>query len=525
MRLKDKIRPKLPALVADYLNQADQTAAFYRFSPDLAGLKEAYAERARFPVNRKCLVSVLRSQTQNSNYANALTLHQIDSLMDENVVTVTTGHQLCLYGGPLFFFYKILSTISLVRTLKEEGIEAIPIYWMASEDHDFDEINHIFRYDSKFVWETHQSGAVGEIKLNDVDDFKREVQAAYGSDYRYSDTLNELDKIFSADKSLSQAIREFVYWVFADEGVVVLDANDVELKSKFEPVITKELKSQSSYNALLPLNKALKAAGFTPQVNGREINLFWLDDSYRERIDSTALGFETADKKFSWDKQKLLDTVKFHPEKFSPNVILRPIYQELILPNIAYIGGPGETSYWLQLKGVFDAFESFMPVVLLRDMVILIDEPTEKRMDKLGLESVDLLKDKALLFTEMVRKKGTNEGLVDDAKKSISHSLHDLTKDILKIDASLGQSAETESVRILKRLDVLRSKLLRHDKRKSDELHLSLERILSKVYVNGVPQERKENWLSFFADPKSITHLLPWMDPLDDLKLKLICLE
>lgn len=522
LNLKQKIKPNLPTLVQDYLNQNESLSSFYDFAPSLKGLKEAYSKRSKFPVNREVLVETLLEQAGQSGFATEITNSQILRLRNPKVMTVTTGHQLCVYGGPMFFMYKILSVIGLSRKLEAEGMEVVPVYWMASEDHDFDEINHVHLKGEKITWNTNQSGAVGSISIIDLDEFKHHLKHQFSNDYRYDDTLNQLDIIFNSSKTLSQAIQDFVYWVFAQEGIVVIDPNVRGLKEEFKRVARSELTDQISSIQLTKSNESLQEKGYPVQVNGRSINLFWLDDNYRERIEWNGATFETPDKKNQWELGELLRLVDNAPEHFSPNVILRPVYQEMILPNLAYIGGPGETSYWLQLKSVFKAFGVFMPVVLMRDMFLLVNDTLDKKIEKLGIEYSDLLKNQDWLFTELVKRKGSNEFIIEEIREPISKALQHAIDQIDEVDVTLSQSAKTETVRILMRLNVLQSKLLRSDKRKSEELQQRLQSLFSEVYQNGTPQERLDNWLNHFQNPKQIIEFLEWIDPLASDRLKVV---
>lgn len=514
MKRVDSIIPKLPKLVQDYLDRNDSLLDYTQFSPDIAGLKAAYENRIDQNIDRSVLIEVLREQTKSSSYSNGVSESQIEQLSKLETVTVTTGHQLCVYGGPLFFFYKIVSTIKLAQMLNEHGISAVPIYWMASEDHDFEEINHVFIGDTKSTWETEQSGAVGPMMLQGLDDVKKEIQACFKDDFRYTESLEIMESIFDSKKSLSNAIRDFVYWVFADSGVLVLDADDPKLKRQFAPYIQKELVDQFSQSELTKTTQKLESIGYRGQVAGREINLFWLETGFRDRIVQAQNGFATSDGSKSWSNGDLLSLLESNPEHFSPNVILRPLYQEVILPNIAYIGGPGETSYWLQLGDVFRVAECPMPVILLRDMFSLVSSQAMKKLDQLGISLDDIFKDRESKVTELIREIGSNEHLVSEKRAEMDQILKALIEDLTKLDTTLGQSAETESTRILKRLMRLEKKVLRSDKQRNGVVAQRYDYISNELLPFGTPQERRMNWLNYFFEPSQVLDLLEYSNPI-----------
>lgn len=497
MHLHSTYKPSLPSLIVDFLNEKEVIKPFYSFSPSIDGLSNAAAKRKDFPVNREVLVQQLKLQSEKSKYANALTLEQIERLGSDDVFTITTGHQLCVYGGPMFFIYKILSAIKTCELLKESAIQAVPVYWMASEDHDFEEINHIFYHTQKATWDIDAKGPVGRLKLYGLEAFKKELKALMGNDPLKADTLIKMDEIFLASKTLAEAVRDFVYWMFADHGIIVIDADTRELKRLFTGVVRKELEASVSFGAVNDSTEKLVELGFGGQVTPREINLFWMQDGYRERIEKTNSGYQTLDGLNAWSSAEMLQQLDKNPECLSPNVVLRPVYQELLLPNLAYIGGPGELSYWLQLKEVFDRYKVFYPAILLRDMAVILDVKSAKRMQQLGIGIEDINSPFDALFTSLVRRNGSHEHLVEDKTVDIEKRLSDLARAIGEFDPSLQRSAETEKTRILKRLEVLQKKVLRSDRKNNEVIERRLHEVYQDVKPLNTPQERIENFLRF----------------------------
>lgn len=503
MKLKETIPASIPKLIRDYLDKRSELQPFTSVAPDLNGLQAAASARTLDADKREVLTTVLLEQAIQSPHATDLTRSQIERLGRVDTFTVTTGHQLCIYGGPLFFFYKILSVVNLSQQLKGQGVEAVPVFWMASEDHDFEEINHIHAGDHRFTWEDSTGGPVGRLALESLDAFKKTLKQELSKETQYEEVLDHLDELFSAGKTLAQAMCDFAYWVFADMGLVVLDADDARLKRMFAKEIQEELSTGFSNEALQKQSEELETLGYPIQVHGREINLFWMEDGYRERIVRDEQGFATADGKRSWSSDELCDQLEQHPECFSPNVVLRPLYQEVILPNICYVGGPGELSYWLQLKGVFDQAGVDFPAVILRDMYAITNEKIEKRLGQLGIGYEDVMTPIESLFTELVRKSSTHEHLVTDRQSQINQLLEDLIGDLSNVDPNMERSAKAEQQRIQNRLEQLSKKVLRSDKKRHEITRQRLEEVYAFLRPDGVPQERVQNWLAFTNDPAS----------------------
>ncbi len=488
------------------------------------GLGQAAQARSQHAVNREVLVDVLLEQASSSPFASDLAKQNIGLLRETNVFTITTGHQLCIYGGPMFFFYKIISTIKWCRAAEEKGIKAVPVYWMASEDHDFEEINHIYVKGKRLTWNTPGGGAVGDLELKQADAFASELRELLASDHHALEELKELECIFKTDRNLSDAIRDFVYRVFADYGVVVIDAADTRLKKLFAPVIERELASSFSEIAVNASTQKLNELGFSGQVTPREVNLFWIEPGVRERIVREDEGFSLANGSKSFKADEFAEILQQSPDHFSPNVILRPVYQEVILPNLAYIGGPGELSYWLQLKSMFDEADVFYPMLILRDMAVVVDERAQKKSHQLKVSYEDLRNDRETLIKRLLRAHGTHENLVQEAARDIDGLMNDLKVALERVEPTLLRSSESEQVRFQKRMEALRKKVLRAEKRKNETLIQRLDALYEMLFPNGSPQERVVNYLELspvFTDVIEALLKTP-IEPFDETKVLLI---
>ncbi len=489
----------LPKIMQDYLNQSPHSKSFYSEEPNVEGFKKVLENRSYSAANRKILADTLTQQYKGVQDKVAQT-QLISLLQKESTFTVTTGHQLALATGPLYFIYKILSVVKLAKTLKEAYPENdfVPVYWMATEDHDFLEINHFNTSSNRYTWEGQNDIAVGwkKPKVNELlDELANELP---NSDYA-KHLLGSLQKAYS-EKDLAKATRILVHKLLGKYGVLIVDGDDKNLKKLFAEHMLAEVKNQVAEKEVSNTVKQLNELGYKEQVTPRDINLFYLGDKLRERITKTETGFASAETNRTWTAIELEEELKTKPERFSPNVLLRPLYQEVILPNLSYSGGAGEMSYWFELKAMFKAFEVDFPILLMRNSAILVSKRDAERLEKLKLKWSDLFKTSAAVEKQLVETHGSNTTELSDYKKQITAMYRELAEVAKKVDNTLVPSAEVSEVRSLKALDRLQKKLVKGEKL---NIELKLEmyyRLMESVFPGGTFQERKLNIASFYAE-------------------------
>lgn len=368
-------------LMQDYLDQKPELKALYNHFPTLENFEKQINEKqANFDNgNRIPLVETLKKQYQNIEISDS-TKQNIELLSLPNTFTITTGHQLNLFSGPLYFLYKIISTINLTKELKLKypANNFVPIYWMATEDHDFEEINYFNFKGKKFRWNKESSGPVGRLSTKGLDEFFEIYSLELGSSTNANVLKNLFNDAYLKHDNLADATRYLANNLFANYGLVILDADDANLKRAFIPFIKEELEHQTSFKTVQKTIEQL--SDYIIQVNPREINLFYIEDNLRERIIFENDKYYVNNTKISFTKDEILKLLESNPEKFSPNVIMRPLYQEIILPNLCYIGGGGEIAYWLELKSFFDAINITFPILLVRNSVLLNTEKQAKKL-------------------------------------------------------------------------------------------------------------------------------------------------
>lgn len=506
----------LPALINDYLQNEQSLKPLYSIRPELEQMIALAQSRKISTEQREVLVNQLLLQNQNRSSA---LLQRIHSLKSENVFTVTTGHQLCVAGGPLFFIYKIASTIKLSRMLnaKQSGITCVPIFWMASEDHDFQEIQSIQIFGNTITWQSNQTGAVGRFHLEDIQPFLDELNALGGNNEQLINAIHQLSKVYAA-KSLAEATRNLAYQLFGEKELIVIDADDRALKKMFVPIMQREITERPSQQLVNTTSDKLEAMGYKAQVNPREINLFHLSKNTRERIRFEGK-YVVASAEIN--EQDLLQELKSAPENFSPNVILRPVYQECILPNLAYIGGPGEISYWLQLKDVFSHFGVSFPALVLRDSALILSPASKKKMEKLNLSIADLFLKPESIIQRWVKESGVHD--LSLFREKLQALYQDIAQTVKAVDPTLEGAAWAEGKKADTGLENLEKKMIKQLKQREETRIQQLEKLFAEITPNGSPQERSTNYLQFIDvfEGQAMEELIEGFDPLKN-EMKII---
>ncbi len=492
----------------DYLKGEPSLAPFYSHKPELGSFKYAIEAKKFSAHNREILVRSLKKQYEGVEISDAVA-YNIDRLAEQQTFTVITGHQLNLFTGPLYFIYKMVSTINLAKKLNETYLDQhiVPVYWMATEDHDFDEINYFKLDGKKYQWNSDQKGAVGDFELdNSFKEFLKTVPFA----------AEEFKSAYSSSKTLTEAVRKYVNALFGEEGLVIVDGDSAALKQIFKPVIHSDLFEHTPFEFASSATSRLEEQGYKSQIFPREINFFYLEKGIRERIERTATGFTVLNTTIHFSEEEMEELLQTQPERFSPNVVLRPLYQEMILPNLAYLGGPAEVVYWLQLKEVFRHFEVPFPILLPRNFALLLNTAAIRKMEQMNWKPEDLFQDFTVWKKEFVLNESDFDILMEKEREVISGLFDEKGNQAIQLEKSLADSFAAGKVRTLKIIDQMSTKLRKAEERKH-EIQLDRAKSLeSFVKPGGSPQERVVNMMQFYlGDPELIQKLLECFDPLD----------
>ena len=464
-------------LVVDYAHNAPGLRSFYGLRPDVEAFRLQMKARADFDSEHRCvLVNALTQQygrLKNVQVAPDRVEKNIAALKDPDTFTVTTGHQLNLFTGPLYFWYKIIHVINLAGELKKACPEYhfVPVYWMATEDHDFAEIDHIHLFGKTLRW--HRSdggaGAVGRLSMAGFETVLNELNELTGPSANARDLHDLFRRAYLGQNTLADATRYLVHEFFTGDGLVILDGDDLSLKELFHPAAGREIKEKLTHKHAAEAAAQLKQK-YHVQVDPREINLFYLDELGRDRIGASEAGWHVVNREKTFDTAAIEMEMTRHPERFSPNVLMRPLYQETILPNLAYIGGGAELAYWMELKNGFEAFAVPFPLLFLRNSALIVSAREHDKWERLGLEWADLFGETEALVEQCVTGQ-SNENLDFQKYRRILEELFAEMEQIAdRTEKSFGGAVRAQRQKQLNGLEKLHRRLLRAEKRKHQQL-------------------------------------------------------
>lgn len=514
-----------PAIIR-YLENDPDLEQFRSFNADIEGFRKLLNTKKK-NTSRNILVEVLNEQYSRLPGESA---HQVSTnielLLQDNTFTVCTGHQLNLFTGPLYFIFKIVTAINLAKELKTNfpNKNFVPVYWMATEDHDFAEINHTYISGKKISWNMEAAGATGRLPLNGIEKALNEYKGILGISAHAEHLGKLISSAYTGNKNLADASRQLVNALFEEYGLVILDADDKRLKKQFSAIMADDIIQQNSFRNISETNKKLSETGIEAQVNPREINFFYLLDGLRERIVFEDERYKILNSEISFSKESLLQEINDYPERFSPNVVMRPVYEEVILPNLAYIGGGAEIIYWLQLKQNFDHYAVDFPILLLRNSALFTSLNMEAKLNRLDLNFKDIFRDKEELKREWVLDHSENSLNLADEWQELSSIFEKIKLRSYKIDPSLGPSTDAVKARLQRAVKNLEAKLMKAEKRNFADALSQIDTVKAKLFPKGGLQERSENFGLFYVrhEKNFIKTLIENFRPLD---LKFTILE
>ena len=507
------------SLMVDYLAEKQELQSFYHRFPSIGNF-EAQLKEKRLSVraqSRTILVNSLKKQYQDFDISEA-TQQNIDALLNENAFTITTGHQLNLFTGPLYFLYKIVSVINLSEQLNKKHPQNhfVPVYWMATEDHDFEEINYFNLFGKKVGWNHESGGAVGELETDGLEKLLETLKTEIGASENAQKLTDLFSEAYTKLNNLSDATRYLANQLFAEYGLVIIDGNHRELKKEFAPFAQKELLDKDSFSIINQTTDRLEAVGYNKQVHPREINLFYIIKGIRERIIEEDGNYTINNTELVFTREEILEELQNYPERFSPNALLRPLFQEVVLPNLCYVGGGGELAYWFQLQDYFKSVEVTFPILLLRNSVLLVPQKLSNKLEKLN-ETIEAL----FLNTYDLEKKHTQQlsTLKIDFSPQRAHlqqqfkELYELAK---QTDVSFLGAVGAQEKKQLNGLDKLEKRLLKAEKRKLKDQLERLTAIQEYLFPKESLQERTVNFSEFYLvyGDDLIHQLKKQLDPL-----------
>lgn len=481
-----------------YTLEPEKFSEFISYLPTEEGLLKAIEDRKEFPVNRALLTTVIGRQYSILEMTEGQKAN-LEALSSENTYTVITAHQPSLFTGPLYYIYKICSIIKLAERLNAKGgdFKVVPVFINGSEDHDFEEINHLHLFGKKIEWQNEEGGAVGRKSITGLKEALVQFQEILGQSADAIEICEGFYKAIESKSCYNDAVFVWTNELFAKHGLLVVQTDDEDLKKAFVPVMEKELIEQSSEKLILQTQKKLEALGFKMQAFPREINLFYLSDGSRERITFQSGIYRVNNTDIEWTKDDIITHLHSFPARFSPNVNLRPLYQEVIFPNIAYIGGGGEIAYWLERKSQFQHFEVFFPALVRRKSMILLPSNLQKGMDKLNLTIQNFLPGEEVIISAYLKNATAIDISLEDEMEMINQQLTTIEEKSTAIDQTLQGFVAAEKTRILKQLEQIESRIKRSLKKQEETQVNQIKNIRSKLFPGGGLQERTDNYFQY----------------------------
>lgn len=493
--------PQISKTDRSYSEQNEILKKYYKYSVDIQSFKKVIEDKSKEKTDRLTLVETLKRQFQNLHKTQNTLPENIEKLASEQTFTVTTAHQPSLLTGPLYFIYKIFSTIRLAENLKKAYPDQyfVPIFVIGGEDHDFEEVNNTTLFNKKIVWENTEKGSVGMMKTDTLQAVLAELKAVLGNSETAENIYQIIENAYTKNAIYHDATQALLYDLFGKYGLLVLNMNDTALKRLFVPLMQHEVKTNFSKKYVLETQNALEADGFKAQAFARDINLFYMREGLRERIVFENDVYTALNTDYKWTSQAaLLAEINDTPQYFSPNVVLRPLYQELVLPNLAYIGGGGELAYWLERKTQFESVGINFPMLIRRNSVLWLDKNTRERLDKFSLQVIDLAGDIDIFIKEYVKKQATDTLDFSAEKQGLEAVFTAVLEKALATDASLEKAILAEKTKQLQSLDALESRIHKAEKQKHETALNQIKTLAQKMYPNGGLQERVENFLPIY---------------------------
>jgi bacillithiol biosynthesis cysteine-adding enzyme BshC len=389
---------------------------------------------------------------------------------------------------------------------------------VGGEDHDWEEVNHFHLFGRRYQWDRTSSGPCGRLSLEGLDVVIQTVTELFANTPFVALIKENLMNCLAHASNYSQFHQMLIHSLFGHQGLVVLNMDDPELKRAFIPIMEKEIREQFSFRHVTSTQSALETAGFKAQAFCRPVNLFYMEDQLRERLEPVEAGLRRVESGNTYTVEEMVSELHQHPERFSPNVILRPLYQESILPNLAFIGGGGEIAYWLERKSQFEAAGIHFPMLIRRNSLLLIDPATAGQMQKAGITWEDIILDYETLVKAYLKRNSRVELSFAEEQEMLKTAFENLAAKAEKIDPTLAKAILAEETKQSKQFEQLGSRLMRAEKQLQETNLKRIQKLKEKLFPENGLQERHENFLSFYAQygPGWIDDMISLCNPLEE---------
>ena len=499
--------PSSTRLFNDFLYDFERVRPYYGYPPNLSEFESVAHETTIKSEHRKALVKSLRHQNEGCGEKTARSLALLE---DENTVTVTTGQQIGLLGGPSFSVYKALTAVKVASTLRSRGIQAVPVFWLATEDHDLAEVDHAWLLDvdnrpSRITVETlataHQP--VGEVQLakSTPARLRAAVTTALGDLPHAELAIHLASESYSVGADLRSAFRTFFRSLFDRYGLILVDPMDPALRRLAVPTVRAAIENAMDLNQeIMARGVSLEKDGYHAQchITAGTSPVFLMQDHRRVTL---AIDGEYVDGERRYGVKDLCALLDESPERFSPNVLLRPIVQDFLLPTAVYIAGPAELAYLAQAEVLYRRLLGRVPVIAPRASFTILDARAERYLKRYELDVTDCFQRAEDLRIGIARKliPTSLEEAFHDGENSINIALDAIDSDLAKFDPTLGASLLNIRKKMFYQFGKVRSSVARESLRRNERAEHETEHLSNLVFPNGTLQERNFSGLSFIA--------------------------
>jgi bacillithiol biosynthesis cysteine-adding enzyme BshC len=501
-------------LFLDYLYEFDNVKQFYRhnFRNKEEYLKHFKAVSETEREFRADIPKIIKEQYTGFKPSKQ-TIQNIEALNDKKTLAVVTGQQLGILGGPLYTFYKIITALKLSSYLKEryDDYYFVPVFWFEADDHDFEEVRSVsiinemnelvkISYDDE-IGEDEFRNSVGLLTIKEsINSFFENIEKQLRDTEFKSQLLDKLKGLYSAGKSFKQSFKELLFWLFDNHGLIILDPQDVIIKNLLKPVFKKEINDFRIHTEKLVNVSAKLEELYHAQVKVRPVNLFYSNEEGRFLIEPVENEFRLRRKRKRFTYDELIELADNKPESFSPNVLLRPICQDYLLPTAFYIGGPGEISYFAQVTPLYDFYNIQPPIVYPRASAALLEKNIEPLIEKFDLAFEDVFLNSEELKMKVIKSfsKNSLDEVFAESNNQIELALDGLKEKLFEFDKTIADASTKYKQKIFHYVDELKGKAFDAQKKRHESTLRQIDKLTTSLFPNSDLQERQLNFIYFY---------------------------
>lgn len=505
--------PGFQNLFLDYINEFENVKEFYskNFRDDKDFLK-TFLELEKYErPHKKEIVKIISNQYSEFKISKQTTSH-IKALEQQNTFAIVTGQQVSLFGGPMYTLYKTITAIKLSNLLNEKysDYNFVPIFWMETDDHDFDEVASVSTIDkdNKFTTLTYNDGLEEEVNRGSVGNnvFNQNINSTLDDldnslrDNEFKDDIvTLLRNCYQEGATFKESFKKLLFNLFDEYGLVIFDPQDSAVKDLLLPIFEKEITSFTTHTATNVLRSAELEEIYHAQVKIKPINIFYSDETGRHLVEPTENGFRFKGKRKKLNEEELLNLLYFDPTAFSPNVLLRPICQDYLFPTAVYIGGPSEISYFAQVMPNYLFFDIVSPILFPRSSATIMEMRQLATMKRYELSLSDFTCGENTLIEKVIKQisEFNFDELFAKSELDIKNTLDELKNNLLSVDKALEQPIEKSIKRIEQTLLTLEEKSRNAEERKHQTVVNQLRKVRNSIFPNNTLQEREVSFIYF----------------------------